>query len=175
MPEHKTITLHGIEVPATEKGRKPRFDHNQRQKPGANGRPAYLARVRYTKKLGRYIYSQMISGKTIRRLCETDAEMPTVQTVMKWATNPEHHFYDLYRAARQIQAELLVDDIIDIADSATAESASSAKVRIDARRWLASKELEKYSDKATNGGTGEVHVTLATDGNGLKEVKPKKK
>lgn len=74
--------------------------------------------------------------------------MPVVETVMGWLDSvPE--FETLYRQARASQAELHADDILGIADTAAdRDTAAAAKVRIDARKWLASRmKPEIYGDR----------------------------
>ena len=59
-------------------------------------------------------------------------------------------FQDQYTRARDKQADYFAEEIIEIADSAEAESAAvaKAKLQIDARKWAASKIApKKYGDK----------------------------
>lgn len=49
--------------------------------------------------------------------------------------------------ARTRGGQSLAEQTIDIADAATPQEAQVAKLRVDTRRWLASKMNEEYSDK----------------------------
>jgi transposase-like protein len=49
--------------------------------------------------------------------------------------------------ARARGGQSLAEQTIDIADAATPQEAQVAKLRVDTRRWLASKLNEEYSDK----------------------------
>jgi hypothetical protein len=76
----------------------------------------------------------------------------------------------MYARAREAQAELYASEIIDISDDATqdelftdegkrvcnAEFVMRSKLRVDARKWVASKLLpKKYGDKVTQEITGK--------------------
>lgn len=80
---------------------------------------------------------------SLRDICAL-AHMPTESTVYKWrATNPE--FAEMYARAREEQTHLTAEDVIKIAD--TEEDPNRARVRIDARKWYASKLNRKdYGD-----------------------------
>jgi hypothetical protein len=68
-------------------------------------------------------------------------------TAWRWrGSHPE--FRDAYNDATTRRAHLLADDLIDIADGATENDVQVAKLRVDTRKWLASKLLPKnYGDK----------------------------
>ena len=54
-----------------------------------------------------------------------------------------------YTVALELAADELADKVVRIADNATPENASVAKLRMDAYRWRASKLApKKYSDRA---------------------------
>ena len=73
--------------------------------------------------------------------------MPTVTTVMRWLQKDEA-FREQYRESREIQAEILFDQLADIADAATPEDVNVAKLRIWTRQWIASRlNAKKYGDK----------------------------
>ena len=92
-----------------------------------------------------------MEGKSLRAACGT-VEMPSFQTVIKWLASEDPKFSGFraqYTRAREVQAELLADEMVDIADSATdSQSANAARVRVDTRKWIAAKLLpKKYGDK----------------------------
>ena len=54
---------------------------------------------------------------------------------------------ELLTRARTRGGQSLAEQTLEIADSATPQEAQVAKLRVDTRRWLASKMNEEYSDK----------------------------
>lgn len=107
------------------------------------GRPS-----KYSDEMAEKICEKIANGRSLRSICAEDG-MPTKATVCKWlAENQE--FSDQYARARENQADYFAEEIIEIADSAEAESAAvaKAKLQIDARKWAASKIApKKYGDK----------------------------
>lgn len=92
--------------------------------------------------------------------------MPALSTVFKWLSDHQS-FSDQYTRARELQAETLVDQIIEIADDGSndymekrtadggfdgyrenGEVIARSRLRVDARKWVAAKMApKKYSDK----------------------------
>lgn len=112
------------------------------------------------------------TSKGLVEICKAD-EFPHHATVLRWLTEKDKDvFRDKYARARELQAELLADEIISIADDDSKDSltvstkngaylvedrewTSRAKLRVDARKWKASKLApKKYGDKldVTSGG-----------------------
>jgi hypothetical protein len=110
----------------------------------------------------------------IHKLCEQHKDLPAVSTIFLWIS-AEQYFSERYARAKEIQADLLAGDIIEISDKElrTKEQASGSnmngsfdtetikdnynrsRLQIDARKWLASKLApKKYGDKVdvTTGG-----------------------
>jgi hypothetical protein len=96
------------------------------------------------------ICEQIALGKKLVDVCAPD-EMPSRTSVYKWLiAYPD--FADMYVRAREERGDLYADEIVNIAD--TEEDANKARVRIDARKWAASKLNQKnYGDKLEIGGT----------------------
>lgn len=68
----------------------------------------------------------------------------------------------LYERAQKSRAEILVEEIVDIADSEP--DSSRAKNRLDARRWYASKMIpHKYGDRVDVNITQTVSITAALE------------
>lgn len=89
--------------------------------------------TKYSRKTLEAICLRLAEGESLRKICACD-DMPSRHTVQRWLlTYPE--FEAAYRVARQMQADHFVDEIVDIAD--TESNAALAKVRIDARKWMA--------------------------------------
>jgi hypothetical protein len=87
---------------------------------------------------------RIAEGESLRQVCAGD-DMPGRRTVMEWLeARPE--FQAQYARAHERQAEHLAAEIIEIAD--TEPDPHKAKVRVDARKWAASKLLpRKYGDR----------------------------
>lgn len=98
----------------------------------------------YTQDTADVICSRLAQGESLRRICQ-DRDLPSLQTVMNWlAKNGD--FVEQYARAREAQADHFVDEIVEIAD--TEGDANKARVRIDARKWVAGKQRpKKYGDK----------------------------
>lgn len=99
------------------------------------------------------LLERLVAGESLRRICR-DKHMPTTSTVMKYV-NHDEAFAEQYARAKQMGIEVLIDEIIEIAD--TEDDAAKARNRIEARKWTASKLVaKKYGDKSsvdvTSGG-----------------------
>ena len=142
------------------------------------GRPS-----RYSKKIAEAICNALIDGMTLRKICASP-EMPSVQTVMNWlkpGVNPE--FLEQYARARELQAELMADEILEIADDASQDTVSTehgeradkewiarSKLRVQTRQWLMGKHAaKKYGapDKTGAGKDKEDGQTIVVINGGL--------
>ena len=124
----------------------------------------------------RYVYqlcqATMDTDKGIKRLCDTfrkdDPEFPPARTIRDWIAESEE-FSALYARAKLLQADFLAEQIVEISDDSSEdelfvggddESGAGAKrvqnsefiarsrLRVDARKWVASKLApKKYGDK----------------------------
>ena len=103
----------------------------------------------------------------------------SVTALMNWLNARE----ELYARAREARADKLAEDIIEIADASendtytdengvertNQEVVARARLRVDARKWLAAKMLpKKYGDKLQVGGAEDLppvkqDVTLTPD------------
>lgn len=127
------------------------------------GRP-----TKYSKQLGDLICKRLSSGESLRNICLTK-ELPSAVTVHRWVLEGKHEqFYKQYARAREIQAENMFDEILDIADNGTQDTkfikgepredtewTNRSKLRVDSRKWYLSKVLpKKFGDKLdlTSGG-----------------------
>lgn len=112
----------------------------------------------YTQEVADAICECLALGMSLRKICEAEG-MPTKTTVFNWLS-VYPLFVDQYRLARELQAETHADDIIDIADAAT--DSGLAKVRIDARKWHASKLApKKYGDRVALDHEGEIGLKVS--------------
>lgn len=109
------------------------------------GRPS-----EYTDERGIELCAYLAMGQSLRTACSHEG-MPSIQTVYKWmADYPE--FLERYARAKEEAADAMVEEMLDIADDQE-EDAASRRVRIDTRKWIASKlKAKKYGDKLTHEG-----------------------
>lgn len=92
----------------------------------------------------------------LKTMCNKRPDLPNADTVREWRyLYPE--FSGKYAQAKMIQADLLAEDCIDIADDSSndikindegyetfnGEFAARSRIRIDTRKWMASKLLPK--------------------------------
>mgnify|MGYP000007485902 CR=1 FL=1 len=105
-----------------------------------------------------------MQGDSLRTICKRDG-MPSITSVFRWLGDEANQaFRDQYAQAREVQADVLAEQTIDIADDSSgdettdadgnprfnAEYAARSRLRIDARKWFASKLApKKYGDKST--------------------------
>lgn len=85
------------------------------------------------------------SGGTIAALCRILGVGNT--TFDRWVERGGETRMASYARARVRAGQSLAEQTIDIADAATPQEAQVAKLRVDTRRWLASKLSEEFSDK----------------------------
>ncbi len=101
------------------------------------------------------------SSKGIRRLSKENEGFPNPDTIYRWVK--EHKdFSDQYAQAKRQQIEVIVDEIIEIADDTSHDTSindagkviinhehiNRSRLRIDTRKWLASKLAPKiYGEK----------------------------
>jgi hypothetical protein len=110
------------------------------------------------------ICRRLIEGESLRAICATDG-MPGKSTVCRWLA-ADGEFREQYARARELQAETLADEILDIANTpvigqkVTTKADGSVetvegdmidhrRLQVDARKWVASKLLpKKYGEAA---------------------------
>lgn len=122
----------------------------------------------YTDELADKICCRLASGESLRSVCR-DEEYPCLSTVFNWLREREG-FLEQYARAKEESADALVEDMLDIADNqatqqliiegepvynkkgepvmvADASSIAHARLRVDTRKWKASKlKPKKYGD-----------------------------
>lgn len=119
----------------------------------------------YTKELGEEICEKLAtSNKGIQRLCDEYPHWPCFQTIYEWRIKIRD-FGEMYAKSKQQQVEVLVEECIDIADETSRDTVikidkngeeyeacnsewiNRSRLRIDTRKWLASKLMpRKYGD-----------------------------
>lgn len=139
------------------------------------GRPS-----KYTKELANEICLRISHGESLNQICR-DEHMPWKSTIMDWLLDErKKEFYDQYAKAREMQAEYMFDEILDIADDGSndwmeietksgrkievvnQEVLNRSRLRVDTRKWYLSKVLpKKYGDKTQVEHSGEINLSLA--------------
>jgi hypothetical protein len=128
------------------------------------GRP-----LTYTDEIGVEI-CQVVSTSSdgLNKLCAEREHWPIPNTIYEWRIKIKE-FGDMYARAKQSQVEVLVEEIIEISDDKTNDTMyiyddsgemkeicnkewiARSRLRIDSRKWLASKLAPRiYGDKIQN-------------------------
>lgn len=109
----------------------------------------------YTPAIAEKICTGLADGKSLRAICKLKG-MPSKATVFRWLRDyPE--FAHIYAIARDDQADMLADEVVEIADNAgsTKGGINKARLMIDARKWFAGvTRPKKYGSKITQEHTG---------------------
>lgn len=125
----------------------------------------------FTTDISQRICDQLADGKSLRSICLAE-DMPCTATVMNWLLQGEKEveggqfrtFLEHYAQARDSQAEYYADEVVDIADGSKAEDVQQARLRIDARKWIAGKlKPKKYGDKFVQELTGKDGGPIQTE------------
>ncbi len=111
------------------------------------------------------------TSKSLRTICKDD-KFPSVATVLNWL-NSKPEFLARYTRAKEEQADLLIEEMLDISDDASndfmtivkgdmtyeienKEVTNRSRLRVDTRKWIASKlKPKKYGDKVDVTSAGE--------------------
>ena len=97
------------------------------------------------------------------RVIEREPGMPSKTTILRWLGD-DSKFRGSYALARGLAADALVDEMLSIADNVD-EDPQSRRVRIDTRKWLASKLApKKYGDKVELEHSGGHNITITIGG-----------
>lgn len=118
-------------------------------------------------KITDYIFSEIEKGRALRNILK-DKDMPSPATFYLWIEEDENKL-KRYTRATTIRADIIFDDIINIADENINDTyinddgkevvnndvIQRSRLRIDARKWVLGKlNPKKYGDKTdiTSGG-----------------------
>jgi hypothetical protein len=116
------------------------------------------------------ILERMAQGESLSVICR-DRGMPSRVTVLRQVT-ADPAFEALYDRARQAMGDALAEQILEIADDASMDmsdpqSVNRAKLKVDSRKWLASKLFPRqFGDVVRNelsgpdGGKIQVHQQI---------------
>lgn len=136
----------------------------------------------YTNELASLVLDEISStSKSLKTICKDDA-MPSLSTVQRWLRDETNiEFRNQYARAKEEQADLLAEEILDIADDGSndlmtitkgdvsyeqenKEVTNRSKLRVEARKWLASKlKAKKYGDKLDVDMTQKI-INVKVDG-----------
>ena len=99
----------------------------------------------WTKEIEAEIFTRIICGESLSAICGVDRDdfLPSERLVYKRLTS-DSDFMQEYLRAREAQAHRESDEIKAIADAATPEDVAVARLKMDARKWRASKMAAKY-------------------------------
>lgn len=145
-----------------------------------DGRPTI-----FTQDLADRICAELSDGDSMRTVCKAD-DMPCKSTVFRWLRT-DKDFCDQYTRAKQESADALTDEMLDIADDATndwmekldkddqsigyqlnGDHVQRSRLRIETRKWLASKlKPKKYGDKIQQEISGVIGIFIDSDDNDL--------
>ena len=147
----------------------------------------------YSDELADHICERLADGESMRSICRSD-DMPCLSTVFKWLRENDT-FSQQYAIAKEECADALVEDMLDIADNQVdqplvvdgvpmvldgkmvmikdAVSVNHARLRVDTRKWAASKlKPKKYGDKVTNELVGDGGGPVKTESTVKWEILP---
>lgn len=127
----------------------------------------------YTQELGEEICRRMMEGESVRQICK-DENMPHRNTLLNWLLVPDHPFAAMYDRARKLQAEMMADELLEIADDGSndwmerenggyvfnTEHYGRSRLRVDTRKWILSKMLPKFADKVIQEHTGTIEHSV---------------
>jgi hypothetical protein len=121
--------------------------------------------------LAREIVDRLAAGESLRSICRLP-HMPDERTVRRWkADDVDADFTAAFEEAREIQAHRWFEEIIELADESKQATSmhvvQSYRLRMDARRWVASRILpDHYGDKlqVDHGNQKNVHLYIPQNG-----------
>src|SRR5262245_41588337 len=127
--------------------------------PRGRGRPS-----EFSEAVAERLCEALAAGHSMRKACEPK-DMPAPATVYRWLAQKKD-FRERYARAREAQADLFFDQILEIADDATGdvkvipqkdgstvtkidhENVHRARLRVDARKWIVARLApKKYGDE----------------------------
>lgn len=143
----------------------------------------------YTPELGLEICEKIAtSSKGLHRLCKDNQHFPNPKTIIQWLLEDKYpEFSKQYARAREEQAEFMIEETLEIADDGSNDTitikkgdteidienkewTNRSRLRVDTRKWIASKlKPKKYGDKldiTTDGDKITTPVITAIDKDG---------
>jgi hypothetical protein len=133
-------------------------------KANKGGRPPVM-----TRELEDEICKQIAEGKSLVSILKSRPGMPDYTTVtrhLRATKGIEDGFCHRYARAREDQADYLFDEILQIADDGSKdkfdfENVQRSRLRVDTRKWAASKlKPKRYGDSTTIKGDSASPLSL---------------
>lgn len=138
----------------------------------------------FTQELADSICERLACGESMRSVCRDD-DMPAISTVFKWMREKDG-FSEQYDRAKEESADALTEDMLYIADNEAqnpvlvdgvpleidgkivkatdSASVAHARLRVDTRKWAASKlKPKKYGDLKQVEHSGGIELNGLTD------------
>lgn len=131
----------------------------------------------FTQEIADKVCEGIAEGKSLRSMLREDESLPASSTLFRWLSL-DKSFSEQYARAREAQADVLFDEVLQIADDGQNDSYTDddgnartdfdviarSKLRVDARKWMAGKLRPKvYGEKIQTEHSGEMTVRTATD------------
>ena len=111
------------------------------QVPAKIGRP-----TKYSTEWAEQFCARIAEGQSVAEICGR-RDQPSQQSVYTWLREDED-FLERYARARDAQADKLFKECLEIADKATPENVSVARLQVDTRKWAAARLApKKYGDR----------------------------
>jgi len=127
----------------------------------------------YSEELANEICLRLSYGEGLVKICR-DEHIPARSTVISWLFKNKE-FADRYAQAREAQADFLLEELLDIADSAEGdmlldkdgnptgkvnhENINRSRLRVDTRKWVITKLApKKYGDRVEEVAKEELTV-----------------
>ncbi len=145
----------------------------KKRKPRKAGRPSG-----YTEAIAVEICRRIAERESLRKIC-AGPDMPDKTTVLRWLAAKENaEFRTQYAHAREMQADTLFDEALEIADETSDdwitgkdglkildhEHVQRSRLRVDTRKWAAGKLApKKYGDKFQHVGDGGGPIRVRPD------------
>jgi terminase small subunit-like protein len=120
------------------------------------GRPS-----EYSAEIAEIICQKISEGQSLTKICKRN-DMPDKSTAIRWLRHFEE-FRNQYGVARNLQADVLADETLDIADDDAKdvsirdgktvidfEHIQRSRLRVETRKWMAAKLApKKYGERVT--------------------------
>jgi hypothetical protein len=142
------------------------------------GRP-----TNYTPEIGEYVAEQLSLGRSLKNIVDTaraqDPNFPDYSSFLKFACDPDHHFFEIHRFGRELQWRRYAEQVVEISDDATndymvqegkdgemswkinGEHIQRSRLRVDTRKWLLSRVLPKeYGDEVGKESAAQVQINV---------------
>ncbi|QCE35653.1 hypothetical protein FAI40_10120 [Acetobacteraceae bacterium] len=117
--------------------------------------------TKYSPELVNQICTLIADGLTLTYICNSDNKYPDISTFWDWL-NKYPEVSQTYARAREAQAEVLADQIIEEADKATQENANAVRIKVDARKWVAERASPKrWGNKQSVEHSGEIQGNIS--------------